>query len=264
MVSEYADTLAKFRSAHSLFAIESHLRTARLQRTNALDYAKFFALKAPRLESVPVLDAKRRAWAQSFDAGRVERSRRAHEARQARWEAVRAESTKRYEQERENARKSLPERVASWRQGEHVSFYSDALEFAMLRLIEKDGSPHVETSQGVKVPVQGPVGAAKLFRFLKALKDAGRTYTRNGHTQHIGNFAVDSFSPITVAGFDPDWISEAVAKGYPQFASQEWVMVSGCHRIKWSEIEDIAPAVLAAEAQGTVNLNPFGAGTLES
>ena len=73
----------------------------------------------------------------------------------------------------------------------------------------------------VQVPISGPAGAARLFRFLKALKDAGRTYQRNGHSQHIGHFVVDSFDGETLK--------------------------AGCHTITWEEILTVSDAVLAAE-----------------
>lgn len=243
LASEYAGTVAKLKKAHSMRTIQWTRETATKQRAQALDYAKFFGVKAPKLEAVPIITAERRAKALAFDAGSEERSRRVREARRARWEAEHKEYLLRQEQERENAKKTLPERIAKWRAGEHASFYSDRLDCAMLRL----KGENVETSQGVKVPVSGQAGAARLFRFLKALKDSGRTYTRNGHTQHIGNFAVDSFSPVAVAGIDAEWVAEAMAQGV--IKPQEWVMVAGCHRITWSEIEGLAPAVLAAEVQ---------------
>lgn len=79
----------------------------------------------------------------------------------------------------------------------------------------------------------------------------GREYTRNGHTAHIGSFAVDSFKPSDAT--DP-------LTG----PANEYILTAGCHRILWSEILDLSPAFLAADAQGTANLNPFGAGTPES
>jgi hypothetical protein len=90
---------------------------------------------------------------------------------------------------------------------------------ALCRLADDVG--RVETSMQVQVPISGPAGAARLFRFLKALKDSGRTYQRNGHSQHIGTFVVDSFDGETLK--------------------------AGCHTITWEEILSVSDAVLAAE-----------------
>jgi hypothetical protein len=251
LAGEYAATVAKLTKAKSEWSINDELGRAIKQRRDALDYAKFFKIKTPKLAPVPTISSERRAKAQAFDAGSTVRRERIREAKRARWAAIYTEYEKQREQARENARATLPERIAKWRAGEHVSFYSDRLDYAMLRLAEEDGSPHVETTQGVKVLVSGLTGAARLFHFLKALYDAKREYTRNGHTQHIGNFTVDSFKveEVTYLGFAPE---------------PRYVLTSGCHKITWAEIEALAPAVLAAEAQGTTNLNPFGAGTPES
>jgi hypothetical protein len=56
---------------------------------------------------------------------------------------------------------------------------------------------------------------------LKALKDSGRTFVQNGHTEHIGHF--------TVTSFDGE------------------LLTAGCHRVTWQEILNISDAVLAAE-----------------
>src|SRR5260221_5134151 len=43
----------------------------------------------------------------------------------------------------------------------------------------------VETSMHVQVPISGPAGAARLFRFLVALKTSGRTYRSEEHTSEL-------------------------------------------------------------------------------
>ena len=228
----YKETVPKITKAHSLRTITWELQRAREQRKNALDYAKFFNVKAPKLVPIPTITAERRAKALAFDAGSEERRARIRSAREARWNAELAEYEKRREQERENARKTLPERIAKWKQGEYVGYLGT--DYALLRLVQKDGATHVQTSQGVSVPVSGHAGAARLFRFLKALVDAGREYQRNGHTEHIGAFAVDSFKVE-----ETTWLGSA-----PQ---SQYVLTAGCHRIAWSEIQNISDAVLAAE-----------------
>src|SRR5260221_11330283 len=79
----------------------------------------------------------------------------------------------------------------------------------------------VETSLGVQVPISGPAGAARLFRFLVALKTSCRTYQANGHSERIGAFTVTSFDGET--------------------------LIHGCHKITWEEILSVSDAVLAAE-----------------
>jgi hypothetical protein len=83
----------------------------------------------------------------------------------------------------------------------------------------KDGK--VETSHHAAVEINGHAGAARLWRWLHALKDAGRTYQRNGHSEHIGHFVVESFDGETLK--------------------------VGCHLIPYAECERIAPEVLLAE-----------------
>jgi len=109
------------------------------------------------------------------------------------------------------------EYAEAWKRGENVTLRGQYSEPAILRV--KDGK--VETSHHAEVAIDGHAGAARLWHFLKALKDTGRTYQRNGHSQHIGNFVVESFDGE--------------------------VLKVGCHLIPWSECERIAPEVLAAE-----------------
>jgi hypothetical protein len=83
--------------------------------------------------------------------------------------------------------------------------------------------------------------AARLLRFLQALKANGRTYERNGHSEHIGNFVVDSFKPAVLTA-TPDNPS-----------TPEWVLVAGCHRILWSEIESVSQQIFDAETAEIAN-----------
>ncbi len=228
LASEYEATVAKLAKAKSEYTLNWRLRDAVKQRHAALDYAKFFNVKTPVLAPLPTITSSRRAKACAFDA--VTKARR-----EAAIERRRAE----YAQEDANRKKSLPEKIAAWRLGQAVGYLN--LDHTLLRLTEANGSPHVETTQGVKVPVNGQAGAARLFHFLKALYEAKREYIRNGHTQHIGNFSVDSFKPETLHD----------AATPPEYG--EYVLTAGCHVIKWSEIEAIAPAVLACEVQQIPN-----------
>jgi hypothetical protein len=85
------------------------------------------------------------------------------------------------QREQEEWERTKHEKIAAWKRGEDVRLriqYSEAL----LRV----KGDNVETSMHVSVPVSGPAGAARLFRFLVALKTSGRTYSSNGHSERIG------------------------------------------------------------------------------
>lgn len=242
IVSEYEKAAKELKRTHSAWRIKYRLESTASLREHALAYARFFGLKAPKLEAVPVFTRSQLEKAKAFDAGATERRERTRATRAARWEAQRAQWEQQRKEEAENAKRTLPERIAKWRQGQYVGYLNT--DYALLRLINCDtrtnsetaqSQPvpvYVETSQGVKVPVSGQAGAARLYRFLKALKEAGKTYRRNGHSEHIGNFTVTSFEPSNRPEGEPMYILEA-----------------GCHRIEWREIEELAPALLAAEAQ---------------
>ena len=132
------------------------------------------------------------------------------------------------QRENEEWEATKTEKIAAWKRGEKVTLKMQYSEPALLRVRTFDADEdvagligRVETSMQVQVPISGPAGAARLFRFLKALKDAGRTYQRNGHSEHIGAFTVDSFDGQ--------------------------VLKAGCHKITWEEILSVSDAVLAAE-----------------
>jgi hypothetical protein len=72
----------------------------------------------------------------------------------------------------------------------------------------------LQTSRGASVPLDH---AVKCFRVLKQLRERGETYQRNGHTIHLGHFALDSFS--------------------------DGIVRAGCHAVEWTEIERIANLV---------------------
>lgn len=70
----------------------------------------------------------------------------------------------------------------------------------------------LETSRGAIVPL---AHAVKAFRIIKRLHDKGQAYERNGHTVHLGHFALDAID----------------AQGNVR---------AGCHNVTWEEIERIA------------------------
>lgn len=127
--------------------------------------------------------------------------------------------------------------LSLWRAGESIprelaKFTPHAMEdgsaYVRARDVQRDESGAItggtlETSQGASVPL---AHAVRVFRFLKACRDAGKGWKANGRTLRVGLFQVDSVDAS--GGF-----------------------VAGCHRFAWEEIaglarslglEEIAPA----------------------
>jgi hypothetical protein len=202
------EKIAEHEKARASYAIEGTHTTAQNLLAEVKAYCKVFGLKLHKLPKIPQLDAQRVA-----DA----RARRAHldATRDAREAQRKAEALAKAQQD-----------IEAWKRGEQVTAYNwrYLTDFAFLRVIlnqDTRGTYLVETSQGVKVPVSGRLGAANLLRFLQGVKQSGQTYQRNGHSQHIGEFVVDSFDGA--------------------------ILRAGCHRIEWEEIRRIASEVLNAE-----------------
>jgi len=223
-ISRIEESIKESNSAKSLYQVDHSLASARALKIQARQYAFLFGIKLPKLPSVPSLTAERRAKLELFDAKRETRRNARSAAREAQWE----------EQRRLDAL-SLEERIAAWRAGSSARFWNMTRDgFAILRVT---GS-NVETSQGVSVPINGLAGAGRLLRFLTACKNANRPYQRNGHTEHIGNFTVESFQPLL------DDKADVSPTG-------EWILIAGCHRITWSEIASISDAVRSADKEKT-------------
>lgn len=221
IVSEITEVIEKQAKARSFHTINSAFCRARLLTTQAKQYAKFFNVKLPKLPAILEITEERATKARAFDSQCEARGAAVRAARQARWE----------EQRRLGAL-SNEEKLAAWRAGSPVRIYLyDG--YAMLRV----KGNNVETSQGVSVPINGLAGAGRLLRFLTACKEANYPYQRNGHTEHIGNFTVESFQPTTIE-----------TPGGP--SCYEWLLIAGCHRILWSEVETIREAVNAVYKPG--------------
>jgi hypothetical protein len=213
-------SIKESNNAKSLWKVENSLSSARSLTIQAKAYAKLFGLKLPKLPAIPELKQERKDKLAAFDAKREERSKAIRDARSAKWE----------EQRRLDAL-SREEKLAAWKAGSEARFWNLSENgYALLRV---KGS-NVETSQGVSVPINGLAGAGRLLRFLTACKDANHPYQRNGHTEHIGNFTVESFQPTILT---PDLTDET---------KPEWILTAGCHRILWSEVESIREAVQTA------------------
>ena len=70
----------------------------------------------------------------------------------------------------------------------------------------------LQTSRGASVPL---AHAVKAFRVIKRLRSKGESYERNGHTIHLGHFALDA---VDNAGN----------------------VRAGCHEVAWEEIQRVA------------------------
>lgn len=104
-------------------------------------------------------------------------------------------------------RRLAEEKIARWKQGENVQLpYS--LDTVYLRI---EGEELV-TSKGARVPVSH---ARRGLAIVQACRARGEGYKRNGHTIHLGHYAID----------------EITAEGNVK---------AGCHRVEWAEIERIA------------------------
>jgi hypothetical protein len=207
-IQEEIDTYTKARSA---YVIEGTHSRARKLTTEAKKYARTFRLRLPALPKIPKLDAQRVTDAKAKRA-QLDATREAREA------ARNAEALKRAEAD-----------IAAWKHGEDNGritnwAWSRLTPHALLRVVrnpENKSTFVCETSLGVRVPIGGKTGAARLLRFLESLKASGRTYQTNGHSEHIGEFTVESFDGS--------------------------ILKAGCHRIEWSEVLSVADAVRRAE-----------------
>jgi hypothetical protein len=239
-LADYAERIAlAIRTSTAAVAsrnIEYYHSEACNLTAQAKAYAKFFRLKLPKLPVVPAINQEKLAAKKQREAVRA---------------AAKTEQRKR---DREDRDRQNAEKLTQWKQGADVYIRSYG-EFALLRVVRPSSNAEpsghtlcavVQTSQGVDVPVSGRTGAARLLAFLEAIKAAGRTYQRNGHTEHIGNFTVESFAPVKQEGS----------------VNPEYILTAGCHRIKWSEIDSVADAIRDAAQQEDGNLFDAGVRTV--
>ena len=110
-------------------------------------------------------------------------------------------------EERKREREAL-ERVQKWVDGE--SDFLCQQSYGPIRLRIK--GDELQTSRGASVPL---AHAVKAFRVIKRLRSKGESYERNGHTIHLGHFALDAIDP-------------------------QGNVTAGCHNVAWEEIERVA------------------------
>ncbi len=114
-------------------------------------------------------------------------------------EKARIEQDKKYEALQQ-------ERLAKWLAGDPniESWFNFA--YARLRL-SSDGT-EVQTTQGARVPVEH---VQKALPLVLSLINNGRTYKRNGHTIHLGHYAIDEIT-------------------------KDGTLIAGCHKFTKAEI----------------------------
>lgn len=272
-------SILEFSKARASRRIEWAHKEASSLWIECRDYAKFFGLKLPKLPKLPLIDVDKMRVIKDreilADAKREAKRKAENAACEAKhatevkaWEESGAckhltlhSYSERYSCEQQTRRDeweaNKPALIAAWKSGTGKSNSLQLVgydDYALLRVkLDEDSKLHnVETSQGVSVPVAGRAGATRLLSFLQACKADGRTYKANGHTEHIGNFTVSSFGPIGYGNSaEPNAVRDAVA-----ITDEQWVLVAGCHRIRWSEVESIADAVWKALANDNDTEHP--------
>jgi hypothetical protein len=187
-IEKHVVTSARARSSYSKTRNNQH---AGHLRDQAFAYCAFFGLPVPNIPEVPEIDS---------DALTAIRKREAKRA------AEKAEQNKR---ERAEALVRQQELITKWRPGHYSGCLYDVP--AMLRI---DGN-EVVTSRGARFPVSH---AKRALAFVRKTRESQKAYVRNGHTIHLGPYAVDRIEP-------------------------DGTVKAGCHVVSWEEIERIAPAL---------------------
>ena len=177
------------------------LEQARELAKEANAYAEFYGLKARFDDLLPAGDAlgalrKKLVQRAAKEALRTKKANAERAAREAEQERILA--------------LALAEKITLWRAGSpDVDSWQLNGAPTMLRIIGEE----VQTSRGARFPLDH---AKRGLSIVRAVMSSGREYVRNGHTVHLGVYALDR---IEVNG----------------------TVHAGCHVVPWSEIERIAP-----------------------
>jgi hypothetical protein len=123
-------------------------------------------------------------------------------------QAIDKRERERKQREERKREREAQERLQKWADG--VIDYCPSGYGQPIRL--RIAGDELQTSRGARVPL---AHAVKAFRVLKRLHDKGQAYQRNGHTIHLGHFALDSLDT-------------------------EGNVTAGCHTVQWAEIERVA------------------------
>jgi hypothetical protein len=100
-----------------------------------------------------------------------------------------AEAEARYARQRAQAMVKEREKLVRWLEGDNVYVMGHLVDGVYLRLTQRESGNVVQTTMGAEVP-EGH--AQRIWAFIQMLRAKGETYEHNGHTQHIGQFRVDS------------------------------------------------------------------------
>jgi hypothetical protein len=187
-IEKHVVTSARARSSYAKAWNNQH---AGHLRDQAFAYCAFFGLPVPNIPEVPEIDSE------ALIAIRKREAKRA---------AEKAEQTKR---ERAEALVRQQELITKWRAGQYSGCFYDVP--TMLRI---DGD-EVVTSRGARFPISH---AKRALTFVRKVRQSGQAYVRNGHTIHLGPYALDRIEP-------------------------DGTVKAGCHVVSWEEIERIAPAL---------------------
>jgi len=129
-------------------------------------------------------------------------------AMEAECKAVEKRERERKQREEAKRQRGAMERLQKWVDGETDFLCQQS--YGPIRLRIK--GDELQTSRGARVPLDH---AVKTFRIIKRLHDKGQSYERNGHTIHLGHFALDAID-------------------------RQGNVTAGCHNVAWLEIERIA------------------------
>jgi len=123
-------------------------------------------------------------------------------------QAIEKRERQRKQREEHKREREARERLQKWVDGQ-IDYCPNGYGEPIRLRIKGD---ELQTSRGARVPV---AHAVKAFRVIKRLRDKGQAYERNGHTIHLGHFALDA---IDTAGN----------------------VRAGCHEVAWEEIARVA------------------------
>jgi len=171
-----------------------HQRDALGLREQLRRYVAFFDLSDVAVPESNELDAL-----QSWIAAHQEEERQGRE-----------ETARLAEEER---RKEHADRIQQFRAGDpNVSYIAGVSP--MLR-VEGD---EVQTSLGARFPVSH---ARRGLAFIRKVRESGQEYVRDGHTIHLGNYAIDRIEA-------------------------DGTVHAGCHVVRWEEIKRITPQLVCS------------------
>ena len=123
-------------------------------------------------------------------------------------QAIEKRDRERKQREERKREREAQERLQKWVDGALDYCPSGYGQPIRLRI----AGDELQTSRSARVPL---AHAVKAFRVLKRLHDKGQAYQRNGHTIHLGQFALDSLDT-------------------------EGNVTAGCHTVQWAEIARVA------------------------